>query len=290
MCATQVVPGYKVVLETNDRIYTFHTNADGSNLAAVPNLTLTWQAGNQCQISELNYESGITYGPCNDATQTVPFSDSVRRTELAGFAATWASFTAETPVGTVEFFGMGKEKVTPVRERMMAEWARVTTDAASGDNAGAARNLSIVWHREGGIAGFCDDLTIHMTGNANATSCAGTQPQELGQYLLNPEELQQVYTWVDTLKSFQAEQKDNATADAMTTQLSLNGLGSTEAEAATIQEIEAFAANIFLQISQGEGIPVPAETPNAAHDLGQIVGGLMRPVETMPRATTAWPI
>jgi hypothetical protein len=135
---------------------------------------------------------------------------------------------------------------------MLAEWVRVVTDEALGNEAGTTQNLAIAWHREGGVAGFCDNLSIYMTGKLIATSCAGGQSQELGQFRLNPEQLQQVYDWVDSLQPFEIEQTDNATADGMTIQLSLNGLGDTKASEATRQTIETFATNLYVQISQGQ--------------------------------------
>jgi hypothetical protein len=252
-CAMQIVPGYKVVLEVHDQQYAYHASEDGSSLVAVPFMILTWKAGDQCQTADLNYDEGIRYGPCNGAMTTASFADSSQLLDLAGFSAKFGPFSAETSVGSLTFFGTGTEATTPVEQRMMSEWARVAAEEAAGAAAGTARGMAISWHREGGVAGYCSDLVVYVTGKVVATSCKGAQPQELGQYFLDAEQLQQLYEWTDTLKPFEMEQTDNATADALTIRVVFYGNGAQEASAADQQAIESFAADLFLQISQEQG-------------------------------------
>ncbi len=253
MCAMHVVPGYKVVLEVHDQRYTYHTNEDGSSLVAVPYMILTWQEGGQCQTAEVNYDQGISYGPCNGTMQTATFADSTQLLDLAGFSQRFAPFSAETPVGNLTFFGSGSAATTPVEKRMLAEWGRVAVEEASGAQTGTTQGLIIAWHREGGVAGFCDDLSIYVSGKVTASSCKGAQATALGQYFLDPEQLQQLYTWFDTLKPFEMEQTDNATADALTIRLDFYGDGAQEASQADQQAMQSFAETIYVQISQEQG-------------------------------------
>ena len=108
----------------------------------------------------------------------------------------------------------------------------------------------LAWHREGGIAGFCDDLTVYVTGDVFASSCKGNQPTDLGRTPLTAEQLAQVYAWVDRLKSFEFEQTDPAKADQMTIRIVFSGAGSVDATDADIQAIQQFASELFAGSSQ----------------------------------------
>ena len=120
------------------------------------------------------------------------------------------------------------------------------------DGSIAVPAQALTWHREGGIAGFCDDLMVDQTGMAVAMSCKSGLPQEVGRATLNAEPAQQFQTWLASLSSFEAKQTDQATADAMTIRLSFNGRGGATASDADKQAIEEFATELYAQISQGQ--------------------------------------
>jgi hypothetical protein len=54
----------------------------------------------------------------------------------------------------------------------------------------------------------------------------------------------------DKFKAFEFEQTDVATADALTVHLTFNGQGTIATTDADQQAIEAFAAGLFLQITE----------------------------------------
>jgi hypothetical protein len=118
------------------------------------------------------------------------------------------------------------------------------------DGSMAVPALALTWHREGGVAGFCDDLVIDQTGAAVALSCASGLPKEAGSAALTAAQAQQLHTWLASLSRFEVDQTDNATADAMTIRLSFDGRGAATASDADKQAIEAFAAEVFAQIGE----------------------------------------
>ena len=120
----------------------------------------------------------------------------------------------------------------------------------SGGRLDASDGPVLAWHREGGIAGFCDDLTVYVTGDAFASSCKGNQPLDLGHTRLTAEQLAHVYAWVDQLKSFEFDQTDPAKADQMTIRIVFSGAGSVDASDADIQTIQQFAADVFAGSSE----------------------------------------
>ncbi len=103
----------------------------------------------------------------------------------------------------------------------------------------------ITWHREGGIAGFCDDLTVYGNGTVVAASCKGNQSKELGRKDLTADQLKQLVAWVNTLKSFQSDQTDPAVADAMTIRMSFTGAGTTSPTDADRMAIGNWAASLL---------------------------------------------
>ena len=132
------------------------------------------------------------------------------------------------------------------------------------DGSELAAEVAVTWTREGGIAGFCNELIIDVTGMMTAYSCEGMPYTEVAQQLLNPEPRQQLYDWLNTLQPFNYEQSDNAVADAMSITLSFNGHGDAAASDTEQSNIEAFAAQFYSQMALVDVTPTPSVTAEAA--------------------------
>jgi hypothetical protein len=172
---------------------------------------------------------------------------------------------------------------------MIAEWARLVAQEAAFGRGGASWGFVLSWHREGGIAGFCDDLSVYITGEVYASSCQGEQPQNLGKRRLTPEELAQLYTWVDTLGAFEIEQRDPAQADAMTIRVLFSGVGSREADDSDKQGIQDWAAQLFasLSLQSAPATPVSASAPSISLSPTTHPTALPAPPVTDPSARLA---
>ncbi len=238
MCAMVVTPGYRIILEAQGKTYEYHSDKTGNGLVQAnstpissgdkPMLVWSLTAGGQCQGADVNIYT-ISYGPCGGSHQTVPFASNRSSQELDTLFLKYAAFTAETPAGQLEFNGMGKTVATPAEQRSIAEWARMNVEEASGSQSSSETGLAIAWHREGGIGGFCDDVYIYRSGFAYVSSCKGGTVTDYPPLVLEAGQLDQLYQWIDGLKSFQVEQTDPATADAMTQRLAFTGSGASDA-------------------------------------------------------------
>ena len=113
----------------------------------------------------------------------------------------------------------------------------------------ANSEVALTWHREGGIAGFCDDLTVSLSGDVRALSCKGGAAKAVGQARLSPQDLQKLNNWVGHLDSFEYTQTDQAKADAMTIRVAFTGQGDAAASDAEKQDIQAWAAQLFTTAS-----------------------------------------
>jgi hypothetical protein len=281
LCAAAATPGYRITLTANGEQYLYHTNNDGSQVrlaeAPEPQIgeTLIEWSGNGdsgCTVAQIGSD-GVAIGRCYEEVRLgTPFAGERRAADLADFVATFASFTADTPAGAVTFTGAGTAEATPAQQRMIAEWARLVQLEAQGGRSGASWGLAFAWHREGGIAGFCDDLTVYVTGEVWATSCRGTQPEDLAHFRLNAEQLATLYNWVDTLQSFEYEQRDPAMADSMTVRLIFSGAGAQAASEAEQAAIIDFAQTLYTEATTATGdavgdLPAVCATPAANQQL-----------------------
>lgn len=256
MCTMVITPGYRVTLEAGGQLYVFHTNSDGSNIVlaeAPPPQTgaalLTWRGETPCQEAQIS-ERGVAFGLCGAAAMDGKFAQPERAEQLQYFLKTYHAFTADTKAGKVIFNGSGQQEATVSEQRAIAEWARLVALEAAGGRGGASYGLALAWHREGGIAGFCDDLTIYVTGEAIASSCKGQQPHTLGQAFLDARQLEQVFTWVDTFQVTEIQIADPAMADAMLTRLLLNGQGNKQMSEKEKQAILDFAASLYVTLGK----------------------------------------
>lgn len=259
ICMMAIVPGYRVVFEADGEQYSYRTNRDatsirleGAPMPQVGEVVVVWTSpAGEGVCNTLNVGlDGIAFGLCGDTLLPAHFANPERQADLAEFMATFAPFEAETDAGHIVFSGQGSQDASPAQQRMIAEWARLVQLEALGGRSGASWGLAFAWHREGGIAGFCDDLTVYVTGQVYASSCKGNTPMNLGQTRLDADQLEQLYTWIDTLDSFELEQTDPAVNDAMTIRFVFSGAGDEQAGEAEQQAILDFAATLFAGVGE----------------------------------------
>lgn len=256
-CAEVITPGYRVELRSKGQVYEFHTDEGGGLvlLADAPDVDtadaqLTWESSSGiCETASVRPDR-IAFGACGGALIDAPLAASGRAEELAHFVETYAPFTGETPAGKLTFRGEGSQDAGAAEQRMIAEWARLVFVEAAGGGAGPSRGLVLSWRREGGLAGFCDDLQVYLSGKAFAGSCAGGQTAPTGERWLDAAELAQLYAWVDGLAPFERELQDPAEADAMSQRLSFSGRGEAQAGEGDFQELLEFASGVYASSTQ----------------------------------------
>lgn len=274
LCAAAETPGYRIRLTANGAEYVYHTNEDGSSvrLAAAPDpaigaAILSWKhadADGSCRQAHFGTDR-LAFGRCGSVQMGVPFALEERRSDLARFASTFGPFDGETSAGSVEFAGTGVDDANPAQQRMLAEWANLVQQEARVGRSGASWGLALAWHREGGFAGFCDDVAAYVTGKVYLSSCRGAQPDELVRFWLNAEQLETLYGWIDAFAPFEYKQSDPAQTDQMTVTLVFAGEGDTEATEPEQAAIVDFAQNLFNE-GAVTAVEVQAECSQAEAD------------------------
>ena len=109
-------------------------------------------------------------------------------------------------------------------------------------------DVVFTWHREGGLAGFCDELRVSATGEAIASNCQRAVSYEVGRQTLLPDEMKQLQAWLASYLPVNQTFKDAAVADGLTQTLAMAGQGSTNASPETQQAMLAWANAVYTRI------------------------------------------
>lgn len=147
---------------------------------------------------------------------------------------------------TLEEAAQETESDDPDQSEEATEGDETTEGGAEGAKDETLEELGggFVYRREGGIAGFCDVVTV-LAGTATIGSCATEPPSIMGEVALSLEQAQQVMTWLEELQTFEHEQADDAVADAMTVSIIFNGEGDNEPTDEDIAAIEKLAQELL---------------------------------------------
>ncbi len=256
-CVGAATPGYIVSIQAGGQLYDYHIDETFSDvrLAYAPRpdigeVVISWrQGGELCQTASVGLE-GVAFGPCGTVLMWGQLLKEVGRPqELAEFSQTYASFEADTPAGEISFKGEGDTVATIAEQRMIAEWTQLVRLEAEAGRSGASWGLALAWRRQNNQPGFCDNLTIDLTGKvfASIALCDGGQATDLGAGRLTPAQLQQLYRWVDMFKAFEINQTGSPVY------LILAGSGTTEAGLVDQELMLNFAAEIFTSLSNSPG-------------------------------------
>ena len=282
LCAQMVTPGYRVTVEANGQQYVYHTDATGKNIrrervagtetpagpanaqtpapasqgsdqASAPAVGLRSDVNGSCTDVRIDL-NGVSFGACGGELVATEFLTGTHRAEqLAEMQRLYDSFGASTPAGKVTFVGKGPVQATPVEQRMVAEWAGlVARESKSGTRVA---QYGMEWRRAGGIAGFCDTITVDTGGHATRTSCKQPAGAANASWMrLTSDELTQFYGWLDQLGTVRAEQKDPATADQMTVSATFAGRAEGQATDADKNAMLQFGGTLLQQWAD----PTPA--------------------------------
>lgn len=109
----------------------------------------------------------------------------------------------------------------------------------------------MTWTREGGIAGFCDHLTVYLSGEVHKTSCKSDQVvEERLSGVLSETEMSMLDEWVESYRHVSIDASDpKGVSDRMVVILEFMGLGTQETvSAADEQELLEFAQSLYGEL------------------------------------------
>ena len=111
--------------------------------------------------------------------------------------------------------------------------------------------VALTWSRNGGIAGFCDSLTIYLSGEVQGMNCKGSDGVEKSvSELLSPEEIATMNEWISKYGTITIDSSDpKGAADAMSVKLTLNGTGTEQKmDDAAQQTLLTFSQNLYQKL------------------------------------------
>jgi hypothetical protein len=100
--------------------------------------------------------------------------------------------------------------------------------------------VALTWSRSGGIAGFCDNLTIYLSGEVQATNCKqnGEVMEKSLSDLLTPQEIATMNEWISKYGQVEIDASDpKGAADAMSVKLTMYGTGTQQLTDQALQQV-----------------------------------------------------
>jgi hypothetical protein len=232
MCAQVITPGFRILLEADGKQYEYHTTTDGSVVLPAAEDSL---AAETTAVQSLAAMLGLR----PDVINVI----SVTRTE-------WP----DACLGIAQPGLVCAQVITPgfliVLEADGAQYEYHTNQDAS---VVRSATLLLTWHREGGIAGFCDDLVVYVSGEVQASQCRPNGLTATGnlQKLLSETGLAEFNGWLSEFGTVTITMEDPAVADQMKVTLTLSGHGARQPSAEERQQLVNWAQNLYNRVKPG---------------------------------------
>jgi len=209
MCTQAEVPGYKVILDVNGKKYEVHTNDDGS-IAQIADGAQLLSDVEGIVIKQLAQNLGLNVDNISVVSDTViEFPDAC--------------------LGVSMQYVMCAQVVTPGRI-IVLETNGIQYEYHTSEDGSRIQpaTFALTWKREGGIAGFCDSLTVFLSGEIYGEQCKSQPNGTMGTFasLLSTSEREQFDTWISQYGQTTLDASDPAgVADGMTLVIEFYGMG-----------------------------------------------------------------
>lgn len=235
MCTQAIVPGYRIILQAGDEQLEFRTNESGSQVVQVGSDSSS-SLLEEAIVAQLASNLGLDAGEISVLSSSdVEFPDSCLGVEIQD-------------VPCAEVITPGKIIVLEAND-LQFEY-RVSADGSRVQPA----TLALVWTREGGIAGFCNRLTVFLSGEVYASDCRSEQSEgtmKLFADVLSATEQQQFFEWIQEFEQVSLDASDpKGVSDRMLVTLEFYGSGESQPTKAEQQALFEFAQNLYLELFQ----------------------------------------
>ena len=233
MCTQALVEGYRIILKADGREYEFHTNQNGSAVVLAagefPGL------GEDSLIAQLAENLGLNK---NDiavvSRKDVEFADACM--DVAMQDVMCAQVITPGKIIVLEANGIQYEYHTSV-DRSRVQPATV----------------ALTWKREGGIAGFCDNMTVFLSGEVYVNNCKGQPEGRMVTFatLLTASELKQFNAWIEEFGQADLDASDpEGVSDRMVRTLSFFGNGNGKLVVSDEEALFTWAQDLFQKASE----------------------------------------
>lgn len=231
MCTQAIVPGYKIILEANGEQYEFHTDEDGSTVLRVAEEV--FGSVEELVIDQLASNLGLDESDISVVSNAdIEFSDAC--------------------LGVAMHNVVCAEVVTPGKVIVLeAEAVQYEYHVSNDGTRVQPATLALTWTREGGIAGFCDSLTVFLSGEVYGDQCRSQPNSSMGTFadLLSDTERDQFNAWVKELGQVDLDVSDpEGVSDRMEVKLVFYGSGNGTLGKTDQQELLLWVQNLYQKL------------------------------------------
>jgi hypothetical protein len=231
-CTQAVVDGYRILIEANGRQYEVRTNETGSMALIASGM----EAGSLIEvvlIRQLAENLGL-----QEASVSVVSNEPVE--------------FADACLGVAMQDVMCAQVIVPGRIVVLeADGVQYEYHVSDDGRLIQPATLALTWSRDGGIAGFCDRLTVFRSGEVYGSSCKSQTGGMMGTFssLLSDEEIAQLQGWLEEYGSVSIEASDPlGVSDRMTLSLNLYGNGSAKPLKAEEDRLFDWAQTLYQKL------------------------------------------
>lgn len=232
MCTQALVEGFMIVLEVDGNEYELHTNETGSAVVIASGLDANLLV-EDVLIKQLAENLGLE-------ADTV----SVASNEPAEFP--------DACLGVAMQDVLCAQVLTPGRVIVLeSDGTRYEYHISEDGMRIQPATFALTWSREGGIAGFCDRLTVFLSGEVYGSSCKSQPDGTMGVLanLLSITEMGQFHSWLDEYGTVALDASDpQGVADGMTLVLNLYGNGSARPLKSAETELFTWAQTLYQKL------------------------------------------
>ncbi len=231
MCTQALVEGFKIILKADGREYEFHTNQTGSAVVlAAGELSVSVE---EVIIAQLAENLGLD------------------KSDISVVSSADAEF-GDACLGVAMPDVMCAQVITPgkiiVLESNGVHYEYHTS--ADGSRIQPA-TFALTWKREGGIVGFCDSLTVFLSGEVYGSQCKSQPNETIGTLaiLLSASERNQFSAWIAEYGSVTLDASDpKGVADGMINVVVLFGTGKGKPGKPVEGDIFTWAQGLFQKL------------------------------------------
>ncbi|HMR98586.1 MAG TPA: hypothetical protein PKE62_04955 [Anaerolineales bacterium] len=232
MCTEAIVPGYRIILQAGDEQYELHTNKNGSQIAQV---------------------GGALFGLVEESAAAQLASNlGLKANEVVVVSSKDVEFP-NSCLGVTMQDVLCAEVITPGKIIVLkANGLEFEYHASEDGSSVQPATLALTWTRDGGIAGFCDKLTVFLSGEAYGSNCRSKQPEAAMKTfgdLLTATEQKQFFAWVAEYGQVSLDISDPVmAADRMVVTLEFFGVGGDQPTSVDEQVMIEFAQSLYANL------------------------------------------
>jgi len=231
MCTQALVPGYRFVLDVDGMQYEYHTNLDMTIIVEVEESLI-----NSSVVSEAIIQ--LAQNLRIEATDISLVSD-----EIVEFADVCLGVFYNDIKCTL--LATSGHIIILEASDFVFEY-HISNDGARIQPA----TIALTWSREGGFAGFCDQMTVFLSGEVYGSNCRSEDGRGgIFASLLSSEEQSQFFTWMEEYGQIHLDASDPpGVADEMSLLLSMNGSGNGKPGKPLQDELFRWSQNLYRRL------------------------------------------